>query len=209
MIGGANGRVRREVATLQPVSQQRFRRAVVPSAPVDDNEYLKTLFASHSAQNGTNMHFLSLGKNKKVISFAKLFSDEVQQSTMGIISGVIGTILFVVVGVLIAYRNRIECTAASSDDRLNNELTTEEEALLAKKLGNTSYKPNNLVKQNNYGYNNQAKILNNQVYQKGSNTRDDLIIKNHIKPPKRNYSSNQHVKIHNNLHKTGTEIWAQ
>ena len=125
---------------------------------------------------------------------------------MGIISGVIGTILFVVVGVLIAYRNRIECTAASSDDRLNNELTTEEEALLAKKLGNTSYKPNNLVKQNNYGYNNQAKILNNQVYQKGSNTRDDLIIKNHIKPPKRNYSSNQHVKIHNNLHKTGTEI---
>ena len=127
---------------------------------------------------------------------------------MGIVAGVIGTLILVILCVAFVYRKRIECVTAGTDDDLNNQLTHEEEALIAKKLGGgaSSYKPNNLAKANNYGYN-EPKILNNQNYLKSSNTREDMIIKNHIKTPKRKYSSNQHVKIHNNLHKTGTEIW--
>jgi len=151
------------------------------------------LFSSHGSQNGTNMHFLAL--------------DEVEQGKMGIVAGVIGTLILVILCVAFVYRKRIECVTSGADEDLNNQLTHEEEALIAKKLGGGtgSYKPNNLTKTNNYGYN-EPKILNNQSYLKSSNTRDDMIIKNHIKTPKRKYSSNQHVKIHNNLHKTGTEI---
>lgn len=129
---------------------------------------------------------------------------------MGIVAGVIGTVLLVLLCVAFVYRRRIECVTTGVDDNLNNQLTHEEEALIAKKLGGGSssgYKPNNLTKQNNYGYH-EPKVLNNHNYLKtSSNTRDDMIIKNPIpKTPKRQYSSNQHVKIHNNLHKTGTEI---
>ena len=63
IIGGANGRQRREVASLQPLGHNRLRRAAsIPAKNVNERDYLKTLFASHNAQNGTNMHFLSLGK---------------------------------------------------------------------------------------------------------------------------------------------------
>ena len=114
--------------------------------------------------------------------------------------GVICTLSLFVVCVILIKRKHV-CGGAKSADDSDNELTPEEEALIAKKLGASSYKPNNLDNQriNNYSYN-QPKILNSQQnYHKTTNTRQDTIIK-------RNYGSNQHIKIHNNLHKTGTEI---
>ena len=125
---------------------------------------------------------------------------------MGIIAGVIGTLVLVLLCVAFVYRRRIECVTSDTEDNLNNQLTHEEEALISKKLGSSYNKPNNLTKQNNYGYH-EPRVLNNQNYLKSSSRGDDMIIKNPIpKTPKRQYSQNQHVKIHNNLQKTGTEI---
>ena len=59
VIGSADGRMRRH-AEMVTVSDyvERKRRAVAGG-----DEYLQTLFSSHSAQNGTNMHGLQLGKS--------------------------------------------------------------------------------------------------------------------------------------------------
>ena len=56
VIGSSDGRMRRH-AEMMSVSDyaKRHRRAAT-------DDYLNTLFSSHTAQNGTNMHNLQLGE---------------------------------------------------------------------------------------------------------------------------------------------------
>jgi len=73
VIGSADGRMRRH-AEMVTVSDyvERKRRAVAGG-----DEYLQTLFSSHSAQNGTNMHGLQLGKSTYILKiiYQHVFSE--------------------------------------------------------------------------------------------------------------------------------------
>jgi hypothetical protein len=168
------------------VENQRKRRAVAT------DEYLDTLFSSHSAQNGTNMHGLQL--------------DKPEEGIVGIIIGTVSTCLIMLLVIFFVYRRRHDSSSGDDEDRL----TAEEEALIVKKLGSMTSQGHGQTKVNNapakiYVSNgssssgSSSKKLNNQNYHP-ANRRNDIMIRNHITPP--------NVKIHNNLRskRDGTEI---
>jgi hypothetical protein len=164
---------------------ERKRRAVAGG-----DEYLQTLFSSHSAQNGTNMHGLQLVQPEEGI--------------VGIIIGTVSTCLIMILVIFFVYRRRQDSKSADDEDRL----TAEEEAPIAKKLGSMSHSQygqcGHVPKVNNipsvYTGSSNKKLNNQTNYHQPANRRNDIMIRNHITPP--------NVKIHNNRRskRDGTEI---
>ena len=119
---------------------------------------------------------------------------------VGVIIGTVSTGLLLLLVVVIMFRR----SRSKEADESSAHLTAEEEALIVKKLGQIQ-KPNNL-KINGYasGHAVTTKPLNNATYSTPKDRRHDAMIKNKLSP-KAN-PPNPHIKIHNNLRSTGTEI---
>ena len=138
-----------------------------------------------------------------------MYSDPPAESLVGVIIGTVSTGVILLACVVIMFQR-----GRGKGDAPDAHLTAEEEALIVKKLGQLP-KPNNLATHHKSGYAAghavTTKPLNNVQTAKSRqpgdlDRRHDAMIKNKLSPKSTNPPSNPHIKIHNNLRSTGTEI---